>query len=223
MLKQILDGQAAAAGARSGREWKQQGENFRLTVLSDVMRKTSNIILAVSLGLGSLALIFLVTSRMDTKAQDREMGFVGALHNSLYYLDQAKWKWAEENHIAEQNIPTMVDLAPYLGKWTNTITRLESLGVNYTITPFSDAEPQSDIATFTREVYFHVGFCRYYPAGCRYCLHTGWTSPELKGSSRLRAIYFADREILSVSISFLTTVNLFILAAVKLFKKLRAR
>ena len=181
------------------------------------MRKIGYINFLVCLALLLFATIIFWSARTDPKALDREMGVMGPLHNSLYYLDQAKWKWAEEKHKSEHDTPTMDDLAPYLGKWTNTITRFEALGIKYTITPLSEMEAQSDIATFTREVYFHVGFCRYYPTGCTMSLHNGWSSPRLDAKSKLRAFYFADRELLAVAIFVLSTINLLVLAVVKLF------
>jgi len=187
------------------------------------MRKIVYINFLVCLALLLFATIMFWSARTDPKALDREMGFVGSLQNSLYYLDLAKWKWAEENHKSEKDIPTMEDLAPYLGDWTNSIKRFETLGVIYKITPLSEMESQSDVATLTREVYFHAGFCRYYPAGCTMSLHNGSTSPELSGISRLRAIYLADRELFAVAIFLLAIVNLLILAMVKLFQKLKAR
>ena len=69
------------------------------------------------------------------------MGLVGGLHNSLYHLDQAKWKWMEEKHKTDHDVPTMEDLAPYLGEWTNHIARFIALGVSYKISPISEMEP----------------------------------------------------------------------------------
>jgi hypothetical protein len=148
-----------------------------------------------------------------------EKTFDAALHNSLYYLDQAKWKWAEEKQKSEQDIPTMADLDPYLGEWTNSIKRFETLGIKYKITPRSEMEPQSDVAILTRDVSFHAGICRFYPAGTRYCINTGWTSPELSGIPRRRAFYMGDRELFAVAIFLLTIVNLLIFGVVTLFKK----
>ncbi len=187
------------------------------------MRKIAYINFLVCLVLLLFATILFWSARTDPRALDREMGFIGALHNSLYYLDQAKWKWAEENHKLEKAIPTMEDLAPYLGDWTNSIKRFETLGVIYKITPLSELGPQSDVATLTREVYFHAGFCRYCPAGSTMSLRNGSYSPELSGLSRLRAIYLADRELFAVTIIILAIVNLLVFALVKLFQKLKAR
>jgi hypothetical protein len=184
---------------------------------------SSNKNLLISCSLLLLSSIIFWSARTDSKALDSEITFDTTFHNSLWNLDVAKLKWVEENHKTEHDAPTMKELSPYLGEWTNHIARLETLGINYKITPLSEMEPQSDVATLTREIYFHAGFCRYYPAGTRYCLHTGWSNPELSGASRLRAFYFANRELLAVAIIFLMSVNLLVLGAIKLFRKTRSR
>ena len=78
---------------------------------------------------------------------DSEKVFMARLHNSLYELDRAKYKWATENNKPEDAIPTFDDLAPYLGEWKNTIEKLEALGIEYKIT--SAETNQSDVATLT--------------------------------------------------------------------------
>jgi hypothetical protein len=187
------------------------------------MRKAYYINLIVSFVLLVIASILLLLSRMDPKALDSEITFDTTLHNSLWNLDVAKLKWVEENHKTEHDTPTMKELSPYLGEWTNHIARLETLGINYKITPFSEMEPQSDVATLTREIYFHAGFCRYYPSGAVFCLHNGDSFPELDAKSRTRAFYFANRELLAIAIIFLATVNLLVLGAIKFFRKTRKR
>src|SRR3954452_5880537 len=117
------------------------------------------------------------------------MAFTGGLQNSLYHLDQAKRNWAEEKHKSDGDIPTMEDLAPYLGNWTNSIKRFVPWGIDYKIEPISETESQSAIATFTRDISFKIGFCRFYSAGPRYSLFTGWAVPQLRGRSRLLAFY----------------------------------
>jgi hypothetical protein len=158
--------------------------------------------LFVSCALLLFASIIFWLARMDSKALDSEITFDTTLHNSLWNLDVAKMKWVEENHKTEHDTPTMKELSPCLGEWTNHIARLETLGTNYKITPFSEMEPQSDVATLTREIYFHAGFYRYYPAGAVFCLHNGDSFPELDAKSRIRAFYFANRELLAVAIFF---------------------
>ena len=187
------------------------------------MRKFLHINFLVCLALLLFAAIIFSLARTDPKTLDREMGFWGALKNTLVEINQAKWKWADENHKPESSIPTMEDLSPYLENWTNTIRRLEAFGVNYKITPFSESENQSDVATLTREVYFHIGFCRYYPAGVTYSLHNGFSIPQSDAKTEWRAFYFANREILAVAIFALAVFNLFILAVIKLIKLFRRK
>jgi hypothetical protein len=68
--------------------------------------------------------------------------------------------------------------------------------------------PQSDIATFTRDLYFRRGFCRFYPAGTRHGLQTGWVVPELRGATWFRDFYFNKRELLAAALFMLATANM---------------
>ena len=52
-------------------------------------------------------------------------------------MDQARQKWAEEEHKSEGDVPTIADLTPYLGDWTTSFNLFIALGVNYKITPIS--------------------------------------------------------------------------------------
>ena len=145
------------------------------------------------------------------------MGFVGGLHNSLYYLDQAKWKWMEEKHKSEHDVPTMEDLAPYLGEWTNHIARFIALGVSYKISPISEMEPQSDTATLTHDLRFRIGFCRFYRAGTSYCLHTGWVYPPYDKVTWFQAFYINNRGLLAVAlfISAMASLLVFVIKRVR--------
>ena len=165
------------------------------------MRKASGVYLIVALALMALAVFVLLPMGAGPGALPREMAFTGGLHNSLYYLDQAKEKWAEEKHKSEGDTPTMGDLAPYLGDWTNSINRFVAWGVKYKITPISEMEPQSDVATLTHDVSFKIGFCRFYRAGTSYCLHRGWVIPRSSGStSSLVVFYQNNRGLLAVAL-----------------------
>jgi hypothetical protein len=149
--------------------------------------------LIVSLGLLLLVVILIQPPKLGSGVLDAESNFYPALHNSLYYLDQAKWKWMEEKQKTEHDIPTMDDLAPYLGDWTNHIARFVTLGITYKITPISEMDSQSDIATLTRDLRFQRGFCRFYPAGTSYCIHTGWTFPQSSTTNSFRAFYINNQ------------------------------
>jgi hypothetical protein len=162
------------------------------------MRKAGYGYLTVAFILTFLAVFVFLPSGAGPGALPREMGFVGGLHNSLWNLDNAKWKWMEEKHKSEGDVPTMKDLAPYLGEWTNHIARFIALGVSYKISPISEMEPQSDIATLTRDVSFQVGFRRFYRAGTSYCLHTGWVSPPYDSKSMYLAFYQNNRGLLVI-------------------------
>ncbi len=157
------------------------------------MRKAGYPYLAAALALLLLAAaLFLSSGRglgvSGRKAEvlDREMEFVGGLHNGLYYLDRAKWEWLEERNKSEQDVPTMEDLAPYLGEWTNHIARFMALGITYRIASLE--EPQSDVATLTRDLRFRKGVCRFYAAGTSYGLHTRWTHPRSHKQDLLAAV-----------------------------------
>lgn len=130
-----------------------------------------NLALALSLAAGILCLY----SDPRPWAVDSEKSFIGQLHNSLYYLNQAKFQWAEEHQNSEQELPTLQELTPYLGNHTNLFARMLALGVTYTIT--STGEPQSDIATLTRDIRFRSGYCLLYSAGITYDLRSHWAQP----------------------------------------------
>jgi|GEM_PF-3927739 len=132
-----------------------------------------NLVVAIVL----LAGILILPSRPDPgpRALDSEKVFIAGLHNSLYYLDEAKRQWATEKNKSELDIPTLDDLTPYLGNNRNRIVKFMALGINYKIT--STAEPQSDVATLTRDLHFCAGY-PLYCAGTKLCLHTGWVHPR---------------------------------------------
>jgi len=129
------------------------------------MRKPGSGYLVVGIVLLLLALISFLPPIIGPGVLDSEKVFMTGLHNSLYCLDQAKWKWIEEEHKTEHDVPTMEDLAPLLGDWTNQIARFIRLGITYKITPISEMEPQSDVATLTHDLRFRSGICRLYRAG----------------------------------------------------------
>ncbi|HEU6447134.1 MAG TPA: hypothetical protein VFV23_01695 [Verrucomicrobiae bacterium] len=157
------------------------------------MRKSGSAYLLASVVLLLLAVIIFLPSGAGTGALPREMRFWGGLHNSLYNLDLAKMKWMEEKHKTDGDLPTMEDLAPYLGEWTNHIAQFIAWGVTYKITPISEVEPQSDVATLTRDVRFQIGFCRYYRAGTSYSLHRGYVFPPYDMKSWFVAFYQNNR------------------------------
>ncbi len=178
------------------------------------MYKPSYGYLGVALALVLLSMFVLMPSGAGSGALPREMAFTGGLHNSLYYLDQAKLKWAEEKHKPDGDIPTMEDLAPYLGDWTNSIQHFIACGIEYKITPISEMEAQSDVATFTRDVRFQIGFCRFYRAGTRYCIHTGWVFPQSGSGSGFIVLYENNRGLLAAAL-FLSGIGSLIVFAVK--------
>jgi hypothetical protein len=57
------------------------------------MRKVGYKYLAAAVVLILLAILVFLPSGAGPGALPREMGFFGALHNSLWNLDLAKWKW----------------------------------------------------------------------------------------------------------------------------------
>jgi hypothetical protein len=105
-----------------------------------------------------------------------EKTFDAGLHNSLVYLDKAKQHWAAERQTSEKDVPTIEELDPYLGVNKARIDELMALGVRYTITPIGEGN-QTDVATMTQNVRFHAGVSRFYPAGTRCGLWTGWSTP----------------------------------------------
>jgi hypothetical protein len=172
------------------------------------MRKPGWPHLVVALGLLSVATIIFLPSGAGPGALDSEKAFDAEFHNSLYYLDRAKWRWAEEMHKSEQDVPTMKDLAPYLGDWTNRIGRLAALGIDYKLTPLFEMQPQSDVATLTRDLRFQRGFSRFYPAGTSLCLNTGWARPQSGSTSSFLAFYHDNRGLVSAVFFLLAIGNL---------------
>lgn len=180
---------------------------------------SKNLVIGIVLLL--LAVVVFLPAGAGPGALPREMAFVGGLHDSLYYLDQAKSTWAQEKHKPDGAIPTMDDLAPYLGDSTNRIKRFVALGVKYKISAVSELEHQSDVATLTRGLRFQIGFCRYYPAGTSYCIHTGWSYPRLGMGSWLIAFYEINRGFFALSLFALAFGNvlLFVIKKVRNLKQ----
>jgi hypothetical protein len=174
------------------------------------MRKPGSGYLVTGLTLLLLAVFVFLPSGAGPGALPREMGFWGGLMNSLYYLDQSKWKWMEEKHKADGDVPTMQDLAPYLGEWTNHIAHFIELGVTYKITPISEMKPQSDVATLTRDLRFQIGFCRYYRAGTRISLQGERFYPPYDTRSRLIAFYENNRPFLVIVLFVLGSGSLLV-------------
>lgn len=186
------------------------------------MRKSGSAYLVASIVLLLLAVIVFLPSGAGPGALPREMGFWGGLHNSLWNLDVAKMKWMEEKHKTEGDLPTMEDLAPYLGEWTNHIAQFIAWGVTYKITPISEMEPQSDVATLTRDVRFQIGFCRYYRAGTSYSLHGSYVFPPWDTKSWFMALYQNNRGLLVIALLALAIGNLlvFVIKKIQNFRKL---
>ncbi len=180
------------------------------------MRKLGNTTLIIALALWLLAVILVVVPGVGPGALDPEKVFMAQLHNSLYYIDIAKRDWAEEKHKSERDVPTLADLTPYLGDWTNRIERLIALGIDYKITPAM--ENQSDIATLTRDLGFRRGISRFYPAGKRYCIHTGWTHGNYVRP--FRAFYINNRELLA-AVLFISGIGTLIAFVVRKIRNLR--
>jgi hypothetical protein len=131
-----------------------------------------------------LAAVVHHTAETGTSTFDSEMVFLGSLHNSLYYLDRAKYQWAEQNQKSEIEIPTLDDLLPYLGDQKNGVEKFIALGVRYRTT--SLAVRQSDVATLTRDVRCRRGICRCYPAGSSFSLCTRWDFSKCRFAARVR-------------------------------------
>jgi hypothetical protein len=174
------------------------------------MSKVGSGYLAVAVGLTILAVLIFLPSGAGPGALPREMGFWGGLQNSLWNLDNAKSKWMEEKHMTEGDVPTMNDLAPYLGEWTNHIARFIALGVNYKISPISDTQPQSDTATLTRDMRFQRGFCRFYRAGTRFSLQGERFYPPYDTKSSFIAFYLNNRGSIVIVLFVLAMVNLLV-------------
>jgi hypothetical protein len=178
------------------------------------MRKGDYVYVMVTAALLLLAVIIFLLPGVGPVALDSEKVFMAELHNSLYYLDRAKWQWAEEKHKSERGVPTMRDLAPYLGDWTNRIERLVTLGIHYEITPISETETQSDIATLTRDLQFRQG-APVYRAGTRYCIRTRWAHSDSAKSS-FRAFCINNRELLAAGLSMFGVGTLLVFVARKI-------
>jgi hypothetical protein len=109
-------------------------------------------------------------------------------------------------------------LTPYLGDWSNRIQRLTALGIDYKLTPFSESEPQSDIATLTRDLRFRAGICLFYRAGTQCCLHTGWAYSESGNASWLRPFYIIRPDLLAVALFMLGVANLLVFVIKRIWK-----
>jgi hypothetical protein len=179
------------------------------------MRKTGSAYLVVTLALLLLAVFILLPSGAGPGALDREMGFWGGLEKSLYHIDEAKTKWMDEKHKADGDVATMEELAPYLGEWTNHIARFVALGVTYKITPVSEMQPQSDVATLTRDLRFKRGFCRYYCAGTKFSIQGDRFDPPYDTKSSLTAFYQNNRGLLAIVLFALAVGNLLVFSIKK--------
>ncbi len=139
---------------------------------------------------------------------DSEKVFMARLHNSLGYLDRAKYEWATANNKPEDAVPTFDDLAPYLGERKKAIENLQALGIEYTIT--STETNQSDVATLTRGMRFRAAICPYYRAGTTLCLHTGWHNPPPGASPvtlRIRLTWLRADFFLKAALFILVLAN----------------
>lgn len=174
------------------------------------MRKSGSAYLVVALALLLLAAFILLPSGAGLGALPREMGFWVPLQSSLNHLAQAKWKWMEDKHRTDGDTPTMEDLAPCLGDWTNSIKQLVALGVEYKITPISEERPQSDVATLTRDFRFQRGFCRYYRAGTKFSIQGDRFWPPFDTRSSFIAFYQNNRGLVGIVLFALATGNLLV-------------
>ena len=184
------------------------------------MRKSGRRYLVAASALMLLAVFVFLPSGAGPGALDREMAFWGGLKNILYHLDEAKMSWMEEKQKSEGDVPTMEDLAPYLGEWTNHIGRFAALGVIYKITPIAERHPQSDVATLTRDLRFQRGFCRYYRAGTRYSLQGDRFYPPYDMKSWFMAFYQNNRGVLVIILFALAIGNL-LLFGIKMIQNFR--
>lgn len=182
------------------------------------MRKSGSAYFVIAIALLLLAVLIFLPSGAGPGALKREMGFWGGLYNSLYYIDLAKMKWMEEKHKADGDVPTMEDLAPYLGELTNHIARFVALGVTYKITPLSEMQSQSDVATLTRDLRFQRGFCRYYRAGTKFSLQGDRFYPPYDMKSWLMAFYQNNRGLFAVVLFALAIGNLLVFMIKKIRK-----
>ena len=179
------------------------------------MRKSGSAYLVVTLALLLLSGWIFLPSGAGLGALDREMGFWTELQNSLYHIDVAKTEWMDEEHKADGEVPTMEELAPYLGEWTNAIARFVALGVSYKITPVSEMQPQSDVAALTRDLRFKSGFGRYYCAGTRFSLQGERFYPPYGTKSWLMASYQNNRGMLAIVLFALAVGNLLLFGLTK--------
>jgi hypothetical protein len=188
-------------------------------LIQNDMRKPGYVNLTVALVLLLLAVILFLSSGRGSGGLNSEKVFIAALHNSLYYLDQAKWQWLEEKQKSEQDVPTMEELAPYLGDWTNHIKRFVALGISYKIT--SMEEHQSDVATLTRDLRFRSGICRFYRAGTSYCIRTHWSHPPSSATTSFRALYFQNQYLLAAGLFVFAMGNLlaFVVKRIGIWKR----
>jgi hypothetical protein len=184
------------------------------------MRKSGSACLVAALALLLLAMFILFPSGAGPGALPREMGFWVPLQSSLSHLDQAKWKWMEEKHKTDGDTPTMEDLAPYLGDWTNSIKQLVALGVEYRITPLSEEKHQSDVATLSRDLRFQRGFCRYYRAGTKFSIQGDRFWPPYDTRSSLIAFYQNNRGPL-VLVLFTLAIGSLLVFVVKTIQNVR--
>ena len=190
-----------------------------MTADKQSLRKAGFAYLAAGLVLLLLAVTLFVLSGYGPYTLDREKGFMTVFGNSLYHLDLAKQQWAEEKHKSERAVPTMEDVMPYLGNWTNTIKRFVALGIDYKIT--STENPQSDVATLTHDLRFRKGFCRYYQAGTSYGLQKGWDFPNYDSTSSFEAFCINNRELLTLvfGMSGLGTLLVFAIKRIRISKQ----
>jgi hypothetical protein len=172
--------------------------------------------LIVSLALLLVGVFLLLPARLGPGVLDSESNFYPAVDNSLYYLDQAKWQWAEEKHVPDGSTPTLEDLAPYLGRWKVGIERLQALGISYKITPLSETNHQSDIATLTRDLRFQRGFCRFYPAGTSDSFRTDWVFPQSSNKFSFRVFYIDNQYLLGAVFLVLAMGNLLVFLIIRL-------
>ncbi len=182
------------------------------------MRNGGSGYLVAALALLLLAAIVLLPSGAGPGALPREMGFWGGVHNSLCNLNLAKMTWMEEKSKTEGDLPTMEDLAPYLGEWTNHIAQFVTWGVTFKITPISEMMVQSDVATLTRNVRFQQGICRFYPAGTSYCLPGRYVFGPYDTKSWIIAFYQNTRGFIVIVLFALAIGNLI----VYVIKKMRS-
>lgn len=176
------------------------------------MRKSGYGYLGVALALMLMGVFVAAPWGAGPGALPDESDFYSGLHNSLCSLDEAKWKWAEEKYKSQGDIPTMKDLEPFLGYWTNGIKYFVARGIKYKLTPYSWTERQSDVATLTHDLSFQAGFCRFYRAGISYGILTGWTFPQSGSTFRILSFYQNNRGLLAGALFFSGSESLLVFA-----------